>query len=363
MKLAKITIQYISMLNKAVYLLLLFIPLSFVAEAAHFSPVARFVIAALGIIPLAGLIGTATEHLADRTGAGVGSFLNATFGNAAELIICFFALRAGLHDVVKASITGAIIGNLLLVMGAAFLAGGINREKQDFNRTAAGLSSTLLLLSAIALVIPALFHTVTGGATALSEHELSLTISVVLFAVYLLSLVFTFKTHKHLYTGEPVEHGHKKTWSVRLAVGVLIGTAAGLAFMSEFLVAAIEPAAEAAGMSQIFVGVILVAIIGNAVEHFSAVTFAVKNQMDVTMGIALGGSTQIALFVAPVLVFASYLTARPMDLTFTLFEVAAVLLAVLAVKFVSTDGESNWMEGVLLVAVYLILAIAFYFLR
>jgi Ca2+:H+ antiporter len=350
------------MLNKAVYLLLLFIPASFAAEYLHAAPVARFAIAALGIIPLAGLIGQATEHLAKRTGAGVGSFLNATFGNAAELIICFFALRAGLHEVVKASITGAIIGNLLLVMGAAFLFGGLKREKQTFNKTAAGLSSTLLLLSAIALIVPALFHYVTGGATALSEHELSLTISIVLFAVYLLSLLFSFKTHKHLYAGE-TEKITKETWSVGLSAGVLLGTAIGLAFMSEFLVAAIEPAAKAAGMNQIFVGVILVAIIGNAVEHFSAVTFAAKDQMDVTLGIALGGSQQMALFVAPVLVFASYLTAKPMDLTFNLFEVAAVLLAVLAVKFVSTDGESNWMEGVLLVAVYLILAIAFYFLR
>lgn len=351
------------MLNKAVYLLLLFIPASFAAEYAHVSPVARFVIAALGIIPLAGLIGRATEHLAKRTGAGIGSFLNATFGNAAELIICFFALKAGLHDVVKASITGAIIGNLLLVMGAAFLIGGLKREKQAFNKTAAGLSSTLLLLSAIALVVPALFHSITGGATALSEHELSMTISIILFTVYILSLLFSFKTHKHLYVGEPAAEESGKSWSVGMSVGVLLATAVGLAFMSEFLVAAIEPAAKAAGMSQIFVGVILVAIIGNAVEHFSAVTFAVKDQMDVTLGIALGGSQQMAMFVAPVLVFASYLTAKPMDLNFNLFEVAAVLLAVLSVKFVSTDGESNWMEGVLLVAVYLILAIAFYFLR
>lgn len=351
------------MLKKAVYLLLVFIPIAFVAEWAQAAPIALFALAALGIIPLAGLIGQATEHLADRSGAGLGSFLNATFGNAAELIICFFALRAGLHDVVKASITGAIIGNLLLVTGAAFVAGGLRREKQVFNQTAAGISSTLLLLSAIALVVPALFHAITGGATALSEHELSLTIALVLFAVYIFSLVFSFKTHKHLYAGETAGKPDKQTWSVGRSVGVLLATAVGLAFMSEFLVGAIAPAAKTAGMNQIFVGVILVAIIGNAVEHFSAVTFAVRNQMDVTLGIALGGSQQMALFVAPVLVFVSYLTAKPMDLTFNLFEVAAVLLAVLAVKFVSTDGESNWLEGVLLVAVYLILAIAFYFLR
>jgi Ca2+:H+ antiporter len=351
------------MLKKAVYLLLIFIPLAFLAEWTHAAPLARFAVAALGIIPLAGLIGTATEHLAKRTGAGVGSFLNATFGNAAELIICFFALRAGLHEVVKASITGAIIGNLLLVLGAAFLVGGFNREKQTFNRTAAGLSSTLLLLSAIALVIPALFHSVTGGVAAISEHELSLTIAVVLFFVYLLSLLFSFKTHRHLYAGELNAKAGKDTWSVGLAVGVLLATAIGLGFMSEFLVAAIEPAAKAAGMNQIFVGVILVAIIGNAVEHFSAISFAVKDQMDVTLGIALGGSQQMALFVAPVLVFASYLTAKPMDLNFNLFEVGAVMMSVLTINFVAADGESHWMEGVLLVGVYLILAIAFYFLR
>lgn len=351
------------MLKKAVYLLLIFIPLAFAAEFLHVSPLLIFVVSALGIIPLASLIGRATEHLAARTGAGIGGFLNATFGNAAELIICIFALQAGLHDVVKASITGAIIGNLLLVFGAALLVGGWRRDKQVFNKTAAGLSSTLLLLSAIALVVPALFHFTTGGRTALSEHELSLIISIVLFIVYALSLLFSFKTHKHLYAGETSAEAHDTFWSTGKAITVLIATAIGLGFMSEFLVGAIEPAAEAAGMSQIFVGVILVAIIGNAVEHFAAITFAAKDKLDIALGIALGGSQQIALFVAPVLVFISYFTVKPMDLTFTMFEVAAVLFAALAVKFVSTDGESNWMEGVLLLAIYLILAIAFYFLR
>jgi Ca2+:H+ antiporter len=351
------------MLKKAVYLLLIFIPIAFWAEFSHAAPLTVFIISGLAIIPLAGLIGQATEHLAARAGSGVGSFLNATFGNAAELIICLFALQAGLHDVVKASITGAIIGNLLLVLGFSFLVGGIKRDKQTFNKTAAGISSTLLLLSAIALVIPALFHNVTGGRTLLSEHELSLTISIVMFAVYVLSLIFSFKTHKHLYESDLEEEAHVSAWSAPMAVGVLLATAVGLGFMSEFLVGAIEPAAEAAGMGQVFVGVILVAIIGNAVEHFSAVTFAAKDKMDITMGIALGGSQQIALFVAPVLVFASYATAKPLDLTFTLFEVSAVMLSVLGIKFVSTDGESNWMEGVLLIAIYLILAIAFFFLK
>ncbi len=340
---------------------MIFIPVAFAVEFMHAPPLLIFVVSALGIIPLAGLLGQATEHLAARAGTGVGSFLNATFGNAAEFIICLFALREGLHDVVKASLAGAIIGNLLLVLGVAFIAGGWRREKQSFNRTAAGVSSTLLLLTAIALIVPALFHFATGGQTALSEHELSLTISIVLLAVYALSLLFSFKTHKHLYEID-VGEAHTTGWSVSTAVAVLLATAVGLGFMSEFLVGAIEPAAEAAGMGQVFVGVILVAIIGNAVEHFSAVTFAVKNKVDITLGIALGGSQQVALFVAPVLVLVSYLTAKPMDLTFTLFEVTAVVFAVLAVKFVCTDGESNWMEGVLLTAVYLILAFAFYFL-
>lgn len=343
--------------------LLIFVPIAVLLEFLDVSPIVQFAASSLAIIPLAGLVGKATEQLASRVGAGLSSFLNASFGNAAELIIGFSALRAGLHNVVKASITGAIIGNVLLITGFAFLLGGLRKEKQDFNRTAAGMGATLLLLSAIGLIVPALFHFVTRGHPLLAEQELSLEIAVVLFAVYILSLIFSFGTHKHLYMGEvDVEVKHEKPWSVQKTVGGLIVATTLVAVISEFLVGAIEPTAKMIGMSEVFVGVVLVAIIGNAVEHFAAIPFALKNKMDVTLGIALGGSQQIALFVAPVLVFSSYLLGKPMDLIFTLFEVAAVVLAVLVIKFVATDGESNWMEGVLLLAVYLILAIAFYFL-
>lgn len=344
------------------YALFAFMPIAFVADLAKADPLIVFVLAALGIIPCAGLIGQATEHLAAKAGAGWGSFLNATFGNAAELIICIFALRAGLHDIVKASITGAVIGNVLLVIGVAFIAGGIRREKQQFNRTAASLSATLLLLSAVALIVPALFHTVTNGRTTLSEHELSLLISIVIFVVYIISLVFTFKTHKHLYAGEATAV-HGAPWSVGKAIGALFGATAAIAILSELLVGAIEPAAASINMSHMFVGVVVVAIIGNAAEHFSAITFAADDKMDITLGIALGSSSQVALLVAPLLVFISYLTGNPMDLIFTQFEVAAIMIAVLVVKFVAGDGESNWMEGVLLTAVYLVLAIAFWFIH
>jgi Ca2+:H+ antiporter len=309
-------------------------------------------------------MGRSTEHLSSKVGAGLSSFLNASFGNAAELIIGFSAVRAGLHEVVKASLTGAIIGNVLLVVGIAFLLGGLKYQRQQFNRTAASVGATLLLLSAIGLTVPALFHFVARGLPHVIEQELSLEISIVLFIVYLLSLVFTFRTHKHLYTSESDKEQHvlEKTWSTWKAVAVLSVSTILVILVSEGLVGSIEPTAKAIGMTDIFIGVILVAIIGNAVEHFSAIPFALKDRMDVSLGIAMGGSLQIALFVAPALVFLSYAVGKPMDLLFTTFEVAAVMLAVLVVNFVASDGESNWMEGILLLAVYVVMAMAFYFL-
>lgn len=323
----------------------------------------KFIALAALIVPLAWLIGRATEALSSRLGAGLGGFMNASFGNAAELIIGIAALRQGLHEVVKASLTGAIIGNVLLVLGVSFLAGGAKRVKQSFNPTAAGVGSTMLLLSAIGLVVPAVFHIVTSGTSRPPEQELSLEIAVVLFLVYLISLIFSFKTHKHLYMGDL--SGEAETvvhWRPRTAIAVLLGSTTAIAVASELMVRAIEPAAKVVGMNEIFVGVILIALIGNAVEHFSAIPFAMRDQMDLSLAIALGGSQQIALFVAPVLVFASYALGRPMNLLFSALEVVAVLLAVLVIKFVSVDGESNWMEGVLLIAVYVILAMGFYFL-
>jgi Ca2+:H+ antiporter len=347
-------------------LLLIFVPIAIVLEIMHVDPVWIFVASAAAIIPLAGLMGKATEHLAEHVGAGLGGLLNATFGNAAELIIAFMALRAGLLDVVKASITGSIIGNVLLVLGLSVIAGGVKYQTQTFNRTAAGLGATLLALSAVGLVVPAIFHFVVRGNPNAHEQELSLEIAIVLFITYVLSLVFALKTHSHLYVGEATHEGEEalgvETWSQGKSVLVLLVATVFVALMSEFLVGAVEHTAHTFGMTGVFVGVIIVAIVGNAAEHSTAVLMAMKNKMDLAINIAVGSSIQIALFVAPVLVFAGYLVGQPMNLLFTTFEVVAVAISVGVVSLISMDGESNWMEGVQLLAVYVILAIAFYFL-
>jgi Ca2+:H+ antiporter len=348
-------------------LLLIFVPIAIVLELVHASPTAIFITSCLAIIPLAGLMGKATEHLAERVGEGIGGLLNATFGNAAELIIAIVALRAGLYDVVKASITGSIIGNILLVFGLSALLGGVKFSSQTFNKTAASLGTTMLTLSVIGLVVPALYHTVVEGVPEAGEQELSLEIAVILMLTYVLSLVFTLKTHRHLYAGG---HGDDaddaigtEGWSFRKAIGVLLIATVFVALMSEFLVGAVEATAKQLGMTEVFVGVILVAIIGNAAEHSTAILMALKNKMDIALNIAIGSSIQIALFVAPLLIFLSYVIGpQPMDLVFTSFEVLAIVLSVFIIGFISQDGESNWMEGVQLLAVYAILGLAFYFL-
>jgi len=354
-------------------LLLVFVPLAPLAEWLHWGSLPVFAFAGLAIIPLAGMMGEATEHLASRLGAGIGGLLNATFGNAAELIIAVMALRRGLYDVVQASLTGSIIGNSLLVLGLAILLGGARRERQTFDRSAAGVGSTLLALAAIGLVIPAVFHWTAEGAVArhtLSpereaalERGLSLEIALVLFCVYLLSLLFSLRTHKHLYAGQDHAASHDPPpHGARPLITLVVATAL-VAWMSELLVGVVEDATHQLGLTPVFVGVIVVAIIGNAAEHSTAVLVALKNKMDLAMNIAIGSSTQIALFVAPVLVFASYFIGpRPMNLRFTPFEVLAVGLAVAVVNMVAQDGECNWFEGALLLAVYVVLGIAFYFL-
>jgi Ca2+:H+ antiporter len=322
---------------------------------------------------LAGLLGLATEKLADHFGVGVGGLLNATFGNAAELIISVIALRAGMYDLVKASITGSIIGNILFVGGLSALLGGLKYHTQTFNRTAASMGATLLLLSAVGLVVPAIFHGLVSEAGA--ERELSLEIAVVLMATYLLSLVFTLKTHSQLYAGvagagagpggddAPEPAGGGEGWSKGKALLVLVGAAAAIGWLSELLVGAVQEAGEALGMTEVFLGVVVIALIGNAAEHSTAVLMALKNKMDLALHIAIGSSIQIALFVAPLLVFLSYVIGpAPMDLHFTSLEVLAVALSVLIISQVADDGMSHWMEGVQLVAVYAILALAFYHL-
>ena len=347
-------------------LLLVFVPVALVLEhVVHAAPLAVFLASSAAIIPLAALMGRATERLAEQLGEGIGGLLNATFGNAAELIIAIVALRAGYFDLVKASITGSIIGNILLVFGASALGGGIKYERQHFNPTAAGLSSTLLVLSAISLFIPAIFHLIVGNTAAVSERTLSVEISVVLILTYVASLFFSLRTHKHLYVGEAGDHSAELTHGggTGRAVGLLLGATAGVALMSELLVGAVEATAESFGMNQVFVGVILVALIGNAAEHSSAILMASRNKMDAAITIAVGSSIQVALFVAPVLVFLSYVVApQPMDLRFTTLEVVAVGISVWIMTLVAQDGESHWMEGVQLLAVYTILAFAFFWL-
>jgi Ca2+:H+ antiporter len=346
------------------YVLLALIPLALAFEWMHANPLLIFTTSALAIIPLAGLMGEATEKLSHHVGAGIGGLLNASFGNAAELIIALMALREGLHDVVKASITGSILGNILLVLGVSMVAGGLRYERQRFNQTAAGMGASLLLLAAVALIVPALFHLTAADQGVVVEEKLSFDIAVVMFGIYVLSLIFSLKTHRHLYLGENPSStaDDDRPWSKRAAMIVLALATIATGVMSEILVGALEPAAESLGMTRIFVGVILVALVGNAAEHSTAVLVARKNHMDLALNIAVGSSLQIAMFVAPVLVFASYLFGAPLNLIFTPFEVVAVTLSVLIVGFVAMDGESHWMEGIMLVGVYLILAMAFFFL-
>jgi len=350
--------------------MLVFIPICVVLEVTHADPAWIFVTAGLGIIPLAGLMGTATEHLAEHYGAGIGGLLNATFGNAAELIIGLVALHAGLLDVVKASITGSIIGNVLLVLGASLTVGGLKFETQRFNRTAASVGTTLLVLSTIGLIIPAIFHMMITDHPEVHEQELSLEIAIVLFVCYILSLIFSLRTHSHLYTGEAAEESEEvieealgvESWSQKKSMVVLLVATVLVAVMSEFLVGAVEHTAKAWGLSDVFIGVILVAIVGNAAEHSTAVLMATKNKVDLAINIAIGSSIQIALFVAPLLVFCGYLFGQPMDLLFTTFEVLAVATSAWIVVLITADGESNWLEGVMLLAVYLILGLAFFYL-
>lgn len=361
-------------------LLLVFVPLTFVAEylarqnesQPHYH-VGVFVSACLAIIPLAGMMGKATEYLADRVGAGLGGLLNATFGNACELIIAFAAMRAGLYDIVKASITGSIIGNILLVLGASVLAGGIKYDVQYFNRTAATTSATLLALGAISLSVPATFH-FAHPKSADFEDDLALGIAVVLFTTYLCSLWFSLKTHKHLYSRE-VDDDAKDAigvtgWSLKKSITILALATVLVAIISEFLVGSVEHTGQQLHMSQVFIGVILVAIIGNAAEHSTAILMAMKNKMDLSINIALGSGAQIALLVAPTLVFLSFffgptdpqtLRPIPMNLNFTPFEVLSVVVSVIILAYIATDGESNWLEGVQLLAVYCILGTAFFF--
>jgi Ca2+:H+ antiporter len=343
--------------------LLAAVPVSIVlGYVLHAPAVWIFFTACLGVLPLAGYMGEATEHLAHRTGPTVGGLLNATFGNAAELIIALVALRAGLVDLVKASITGSILGNLLLIMGLAIIAGGLNRPELRFNRTNAGMSAGMLALSVVALGFPALYHAVHPEAAArAAELHMSEAVALILILTYGCSLLFTLRTHRRLFGGEahPLEG---PVWSPRKALLILAGATVGVAIESELLVHAATDATEAIGLSPIFLGLIVIPIIGNAAEHAAAVVLSRKGQIDLGLQIALGSSTQIALLVAPVLVFAGVLMGQDMNLVFRPFEVLALGMATVVTAIITLDGESHWFEGVQLLAVYLMVAVGAFFL-
>jgi Ca2+:H+ antiporter len=353
-------------LGNKLNVLLVFIPIALVLDLVHFGEVWVFVTAALAIVPLAGLIGHATEELSLRAGPGIGGFLNATFGNAAELLIAGFALAAGLPDVVKASVSGSILGNILLVLGAAMFFGGLGRERQTFSATGANAKTLMLLVAVAGMTMPAVFDlTVLGSLTETSAalDLLSLVTSVVLLLAYGAGLIFSLRTHSDVYseTTEELAGGHTPTLTTVQAVTVLLMATALTALVAETLVGAVEGAAHALGMTDLFVGFVVVAVVGNAAEHFSAILFARRNQMQLAINIAKDSSVQIALLVAPVLVIMSFLMGTPMNLVFHPFELFGIVLAVLAVTFASLDGESNWFEGILLLALYVIVAVATYF--
>jgi Ca2+:H+ antiporter len=357
---------------RPVHYLAVFIPAAVALELAHASPVLIFAAAALGVIPTAAVMGEATEQIAAKTGPGIGGFLNVTFGNAPELIIAFFALKEGLQEVVKASIVGSVIGNILLVLGAAMLVGGLKREKQSFNRTAAAAQSAMLLLALTALIMPALFQLIHGGGLPSVGDErvdfgsdletLSLGVAIVLMITYALGLLFSLKTHRRLfnpYEEHAEEHG--PGWSIRRAMAFLAVAAVLVGLMSEILVGSISEASHEIGLSEFFVGVFIVAIVGNAAEHWVAVLVAAKDKMDLAVGIAIGSSAQIALFVAPVLVLLSFVVGpEPMALVFNGYELGGLVFAVLIANFLTQDGESNWFEGVQLLALYAVLGIVFF---
>jgi Ca2+:H+ antiporter len=355
------------------YLLVPFIPIAIVLELAHASATIIFVTSALGVIPTAALMGRATEELAARSGPGIGGLLNVTFGNAPELIIAFFALNEGLQEVVKASLIGSILGNVLLVMGAAMLVGGLGRERQRFNATAANVQSLMLLLAVVALIAPAIFELVQGSGLPRPDaksvdydsdvEKLSVGVALVLLGTYVAGLFFSLKTHRRLFNPEHGPEDHVgEPWPVRRSVTMLAIAGVAVGLMSEILVGSISEASDSIGLSPFFVGVIVVAIVGNAAEHWVAIYFAIRDKMDLAVNIAIGSSAQIALFAAPVLVLLSLFVGDfPMALVFNGFELGAVVFAVLIAQQVTQEGESTWFEGLQLLAVYAVLGLTFYF--
>lgn len=365
--------------NKIFLALLVFCPLSFAAQWLGWGETTVFILAGLAIVPLAAFMGTATEEIAVVAGPNLGGLLNATFGNATELILAYIALKEGLIEVVKATITGSIIGNLLLVMGFATLLGGLRFKEQNFQPVAARINASTMNLGVVAILLPTALHYASGGISESRIQQLSVAVAIVLIAVYALSLLFSMRTHAYLYdvgmaetemTPESLLSAHDSANALEttpekpnllLWTGVLLAVTLGVAIESELLVESLEVATESLGLTALFTGVILLPIIGNAAEHATAVTVAMKDKMDLSMSVVMGSSLQIAFFVAPVLVILGWAIGQPMDLNFNLFELIAVFVAVLIVNSISSDGRSNWLEGVLLLATYAMIALAFYF--
>jgi Ca2+:H+ antiporter len=345
-------------------LLLVAAPISWALRTVSPESPWTFIAAAISLIPLAGIIGLGTEELARRSGPAWGGFLNATFGNAAELIIAVVALREGHLALVKASITGSIVGNLLLVLGLAFFVGGLGRRSQKFHRTAANNTAAMLFLAVVALVMPAVFDLALFGtlnARPPAIDRLSLGSAAVLICAYIGSLIYAFTAHRDLFRSEPERGTSKPGLSAAQAILVLAGATLVTTVQAELLVGSLGPGLAAFGFTELFVGVIVIAIVGNAAEHYAAISAARRDEMTLAVEIAVGSSAQIALFVAPALVLYSFAIGRPMSLLFNPFEIVAIALSVFATTIVVADGESNWVEGLLLLAVYLILGMAFYF--
>lgn len=354
--------------NRIFIILLLFIPVSIAADLLEWGPLPLFITSALAIVPLAAWMGSATEEIAVVIGPSAGGLLNATFGNATELIIAFIALKAGLVDVVKASITGSILGNLLLVMGLSMLLGGLRYKEQTFQPVVARVNASSMNLAVIAILLPTAIKFSAEGIESHILQNLSIAVAIVLIGVYGLTLLFSMKTHTYLFDvgvagleSEPEEVPEAGAGSLRLWVGVLLAATLAVAVESEFLVGSLEAATEQIGLTPLFTGVILLPIIGNAAEHATAVTVAMKDKMDLSVSVAVGSSMQIALFVAPALVLAGWVIGQPMDLDFNPFELVAVAVSVLIANSISSDGQSNWLEGTLLLATYAVLGLAFYF--
>lgn len=352
--------------SRLIDFLLGFVPLAIIFALLSADPRLVFTAAALGIIPLAGILGEATEVLAERVGSRIGALLNATFGNAAELIITIVAIRAGLIEVVKASITGSILGNLLLVLGLSVLLGGLKNGYQHFDRRGVSVMMTTMTIAVIGLVIPAVFSTSLKLANSIAVEYLSIGVAVALLVGYSLSLLFTLRLSRerpHPPSGDvPEVYVESRIKSTRGALVVLGVAVVFVAILSEILVGAVEPLIRAEGLTELFVGIVIVPIVGNAAEHLVAVEMALKNRMELALGVALGSSMQIALFVAPLLVFISLAFGQQLTLVFNQFELAALAAAVIIAALISLDGESNWLEGAQLLIVYSILALAFFFL-